>query len=488
MYMVDALSDLRGYINWLDEKGLLRRVDEELSPVLEIPAVLRKIMYAKGPAVLFENIKGFPEWRVAGNLFINTSVFADAIGVSSLEEIGNRLVLPVTKPVSTGLLDKARGLLDMKNLAGFIPKKVGKARFTENIVEASRDPLDLLPAFKTWPKDGGRYLTFPLVVTRDPVKGVMNMGVYRVMLIDGEKAVIHWQVHKRGAQAFASVKNNRLPVAIVIGGDPGTLFTGVAPVPYPLDKYLFAGVVRGRGIEVYELPSGLLVPANAEVILEGYVTRYDLVEEGPFGDHFGYYDKPVEKYPVFHVERMYYRSEPIYYGTVVGVPPLEDGVIGKIVERVFLPFLKVLVPEIVDINFPMHGGFQGLVIVSIRKRYPGQAKKVMNALWGIGQTSLTKIIVVVDDDINIHDLDQVVWAVSTNVLPGRDVLVMPYAHTDALDPASIAGSYGGKLGIDATRKLPEENDGREWPELVREDPEVEERVKDVVKRILGGEG
>jgi len=434
--------------------------------------------------VLFTRVKGHPGWRVAGNLFRGLDTLRGALGLERLEEAGERLVGIASRAPPMGLGEKLRALREVGEMGRYMPRKARRAGFTENVVEASGAPLDMLPAFKTWPRDGGRYLTFPLVVTRSPEHGTFNLGVYRVMLVDGSRAVIHWQIHKRGAEDYEASRGDRVPVAIAIGSDPATLFTGVAPVPPPMDKYLFAGLLRGRGVELYELPNGLLVPANAEVVIEGYVRRGELAPEGPFGDHWGYYDRPVERYPVLHVERMYYRSDPIYYGSVVGLPPLEDAVIGKAVERVFLPLIRMLLPEVVDVSFPEYGVFQGLMVVSIRKRFPGHAKKVMAALWGLGQTSLTKIIVVVDHDVDPHDLNQVVWAVSANVDPARDVVVIGNSHTDALDPASRAPSYGGKLGIDATRKLPEENWGRPWPELVAEDPETRRRADELYRRIF----
>ncbi len=484
---MDPLTDLRSYLEWLKHNNMLVEVDEPLSPILEIPAVLRRAMYDKGPALLFTNIKGHPGWRVAGNLYPSLEVFRKALGVERLEDIGLRLVAGALKQPPLSLREKIQSLRELGDMGKYLPKKTRRARFTKNIIEEK--PLDKLPAFKTWPRDGGRYLTFPLVITRSPEAGTYNIGVYRVMLLDDKRGVIHWQIHKRGAKDYFDA-HGKLPVAIVIGSDPGTMFTGVAPVPYPMDKYLFAGIVRGRGIELYELPSGLLVPANAEIVIEGYVKKGELAEEGPFGDHWGYYDKPVEKYPVLHVERIYHRDNPIYYGSVVGLPPLEDAVIGKAIERIFLPIIQMLLPEIVDMNLPEYGVFQGLMIVSIKKRYPGHAKKVMQALWGLGQTSLTKIIIVVDHDVDPHDINQVIWAVSSNVLPERDVLIIDNTHTDALDPAMKAPGYGSKLGIDATRKLPEENFGREWPLLVEEDDETRrkaDKIYDEIKRRLNKE-
>ncbi len=483
-----ALRDLREYIEWLKGKDRLVEVHEALSPILEIPAVLRQVMYNRGPSVIFNNVKGFPGWRIAGNLFPDIDTFRCSLGIKRFEEVGEFILKFASGQTPTGLIGKIRGLVDLKRVAGFTPKKVGKAEFKENYIESSENPLDKLPAFKTWPKDGGRYLTFPLVITRDPESGINNIGVYRVMIRDGKSGVIHWQIHKRGSlahQKSLEASRGEMPVAIAIGVDPGTMFTGVAPVPYPLDKYVFAGAIRGEGVEVFELDNGISVPAHAEIVLEGYVKTNELVDEGPFGDHFGYYDKPSERYPVFYVERMYYRDNPIYYGSVVGKPPLEDAVIGKAIERLFLPILKFLLPEVVDMNLPEYGLFQGVLIVSIKKRYPGHAKKVMMALWGLGQTSLNKIIIVVDHTVNVHNLNEVIWAISANVNPQRDVLVIPYSHTDALDPAAIAPSYGSKLGIDATKKLPEENNGREWPEELVEDENLLERLDKVVKKILG---
>ncbi|MBP1912080.1 UbiD family decarboxylase [Thermococcus stetteri] len=480
------MKDMREYLDWLERRGELIRVDEELSPELEIPAFLRKAMYSKAGAVLFERVKGYPEWKVAGNLFTGVETLRKALGVERLEEIGER-PLKLFEGLPLGLSDKLSSLGRLKEMSAYLPKVVRRADFTKNVVEDN--PFDFIPAFKTWPKDAGRYLTYPLVCFSDP-KGVNSISVYRVMLLDGERAVIHWQIHKRGSQAWRDYlerNGGKMPVAIAIGSDIGTLLTAVSPVPYPLDSLLFAGFVRGKGLELYRLPNGVLVPANAEAVIEGYVDVNELHEEGPFGDHFGFYDKPAERnelYPVFHAERVYYRDDPIYYGSVVGKPPLEDAVIGKAIERVFLPMMRMVLPEVVDVNFPEYGVFQGVAIVSIKKRYPGHGKKVLNALWGTGQAALTKVIVVVSEDINPHDINQVIWAIASFVDPQRDVLVIPNAHTDALDPAVPNPPLGSKLGIDATRKLPEEMGGRVVEE-VEEDPEVLKRLEGLFKKYLG---
>lgn len=476
---MSILRDMRTYLDFLESNGLLRRISVEVSPILEIPEVLRRVMYRRGPALLLENIKGYPNWRVAGNIFCNLDVFRRALGVDALEDIGARLVSLAISPPPTGLIDKIRAFKDMVSLSRYLPKKTGSSPIFEEVLDGRDASLDKLPVFKTWPRDGGRYFTYPIVVTRDPEKGIYNMGVYRIMILDDKRGVIHWQIHKRGAEFYRKAREaglDEVPVAIVIGGDPATLFTGAAPVPYPLDKYLFAGMVRGEGIPVTELESGLLVPANSEVVLEGVIKIFEMEYEGPFGDHMGYYDKPVDRYPVFHLERIYMRRDPIYYGSVVGKPALEDAVIGKAVERIFLPIIRMLLPEVVEINLPEHGVFHGMAIVSIKKRYPGHAKKVMMGLWGLGQFSLTKIIIVVDSDIDPHDINQVIWAVSVNVDPQRDVLVVPWTHTDALDPATSIQGYGSKLGIDATRKYREEYGGREWPMEVEVDEDTRKLV------------
>ena len=446
-------------------------------------------MRRRGPALLFENVRGFPGWRVAGNLFGSLERIQLALGVERLEEIGERLASIVLRAPPLGLGEKLRSLRDVVSMGRYTPRLARKPSFRDNVLEGDGVDLGVIPAFKSWPRDGGRYITFGQVYTIDPKTGVTNIGVYRVMLRSRREAVIHWQMHKRGALAFRHAVEEgleRLPVAVVVGAEPAAMLVGVMPVPYPMDKLLFAGVMAGRGVEVYRLPNGVLVPASAELVLEGYVEANRFSDEGPFGDHWGYYDKPVHRFPVMTVERIWFRDNPVYVGTVVGKPLMEDAALGKAVERVFLPILRVMLPEIVDVNLPEHGMFQGIAIVSIRKQYPGHAKKVMMALWGLGQLSLTKIIIVVDHDINVHDIDQVLWAIAAHVDPQRDVVVVPGTHTDHIDPATPVPGYGSKLGIDATRKLPEEYGGKEWPLETEPDPllvEVEEKIEKIAKEL-----
>jgi 4-hydroxy-3-polyprenylbenzoate decarboxylase len=436
-------------------------------------------MMRRGPVVVFDEVAGFPGWRIVGNLFGTVERIKLALGVERLEEIGERLVSAAARAPPLSFGEKLRSLRETLDLGRYMPRLVRRPGFGEVVLEGDRVDVSLLPGVKQWPREGGRYITFGQVYTVDPATGVTNIGVYRVMLRGGNEAVIHWQMHKRGRLAYSTSteRGEPLPVAVVVGADPATMLTGVMPVPYPMDKLLFAGFMAGRGVEVYRLPNGVPVPAGAEVVLEGEVEPGRLAEEGPFGDHWGYYDKPHEKFPVMQVQRVWMRREPLFPVTVVGKPPLEDAAIGKAVERVFLPLLRLLLPEVVDLNLPEYGVFQGMAIVSIRKRYPGHGKKVISALWGLAQLSLTKIIVVVDHDINVHDINQVIWAVSAHVDPQRDVVVLPHSHTDQLDPATPVPGYGSKLGIDATRKLPEEYGGREWPEEVKPDPEVAEKIR-----------
>ena len=482
---MEAARSLEEFLERLEERGELRRVRVPLSPVLEIPEVLRRVMQRRGPALLFEEVRGFPGWRVAGNLFGSLDRIRLGLGLEELEEVGWRLVGFAWRPPPTGLGEKLRSLRDVLELGRYAPRRVRRAGFEEEVWEGGEARLDRLPLFKTWPRDGGLYITFGQVYTVDPVTGVTNIGVYRVMMKSPREAVVHWQLHKRGRHAYLAAAERGEPVrlAIVVGAEPAAMLAGVAPAPYPLDKLLFAGVLAGRGIEVYRLPSGIMVPASAHVVVEGTVEPGRESWEGPFGDHWGYYDRPIHRFPVMTVERIWLRRNPVYVGTVVGKPVMEDAAIGKAIERMFLPAIRTLLPEIVDVNLPEYGVFQGMAIVSIRKTYPGQAKKVMMGLWGLGQFSLTKIIIVVDHDIDVHDLNQVLWAVSANVDPQRDVVVVPGTHTDHLDPATPVPGYGSKLGIDATRKLPEEHGGLQWPEEVEPDPEVSRRIDELWPRL-----
>ena len=338
--------------------------------------------------------------------------------------------------------------------------------------------FDKIPILKSWPKDAGKFITLGLVATKHPETGVRNLGVYRIQIVDSTHALMHWQKHKRGAVHYdiTKEKKNKIDAAIIIGSEPATVFSAIAPVPEGLDKYLFAGITRKKGIKTVKCKTvDLEVPANAEIVLEGYVDSTDIRNEGPFGDHTGFYT-PQEPFPTFTLTGIMQRKNPIYLTTVVGKPILEDAYIGKVIERSFLPLIRMLHPEVVDFSMPPAGWFQGLAIVSIKKRYPGQAKKVMMGLWGMGQLSLTKMIIVVDHDVNVHDINDVIWAVTTKTDAARDITIIDNAPTDTLDPASPRVNLGSKLGVDATQKTKEEGFEREIQEEVKIDDDTKKMV------------
>ncbi len=445
---------------------------------------MRQAVRAHGPALLFEKIRGYSGWRIVGGIFAGLERIKLALGVEELESVGWRIVSALWRQPPLTLREKFSSMAKVFEMGSYAPRRARRAVFEENVIEAARidDLRRLLPGIRQYPKEPNPYLTYPLVILEHPETRTFTMSVYRVMVRERD-LVVHWQLHKRGRMAHLEWVERReeAPIAIALSADPASLLAGASPVPYPMDKFLFAGVLRGEGIELFKLDNGVMVPASSEVVIEGYVTS-ETAEEGPFGDHWGYYDKPARRFPVVRVERIWLRSNPVLYVTSVGKPVLEDAYIGKMVERVFLPLLRTIMPEIVDINLPPEGVFQGIAIVSIRKLYPGHAKKVMLGLFGLGMLALTKIIIVVDHDINVHNIGEVLWAVAAHVDPQRDVVVIPHSHTDELDPATPIPGYGSKLGIDATRKLPEEYGGREWPEEVSVPKEIVEKVREVLLR------
>lgn len=460
---------MREFIDSLESKGMLKRVKVEVSPILEIPEILRRVMRSKGPAVMFENVKGHAGWRVVGNLFCCDEAVKIGLGVGSLDEIGDRISAPL-KAIS-GDINSAVASLSL------LPRPAPRAEFEED----SSVNFSSLPSFKTWPKDGGRYLTYPLVVHYEEENGrkSVNFGVYRIMVVNDREAVVHMQTYKRGYEESlrrTQIGSCKMEAAIVIGAEPEALLAGVMPAPRGIDKYLLASLVGNRPAETFKLPNGVPVPSGAEAVLEGEIDLCDLREEGPFGDHIGFYDVPDRKFPTFKLERAYIRPNPIYYGTVVGRPPLEDSVIGRVSERAFLPLVKFMFPEIVDLRFPESGWTQGLAFVSIAKIMPGQAKKVAMGLLGLGQFSLTKIVVVVDKDIDLKSPDQVTWAVSTFADPARDIFIVNNMPADELDISTLPRRrVGSKLIVDATRKLKDEI-GAEPPEELKPDRETEELV------------
>ena len=463
--MIDGMGQ---FVAELERMGELRRVRAEVDADLEIAEVLRRVMYSGGPAVLFEDVRGH-SMPVLGNAFGSARRLEAGLGTSDFEGIGERIAGMARMDVPSGMLGRLRKLPELSKVGSLFPRE-GGGPVTEHV--SSDASFDDLPVTRSWPGDAGRFITMGAVATRHPETGVRNLGMYRLQVLDGRRALVHWQVHKRGARHgdMARDRGERIPAAIVIGGDPATVFSGIAPVPEGVDKYLFAGIARGEGIRTTRCRTvDLDVPSNAEIVLEGHVDPADLRDEGPFGDHTGYYT-PVERYPVFTLTGVMRRRDPIYLTTVVGKPPLEDAHIGKVVERSFLPLVRMLQPEVADLSMPAAGWFQGLAVVSIRKRYPGQARKVMMGLWGTGQLALTKNIVVVDEGVDVHDAGDVIWAVTTRADPARDTVIIPGAPTDTLDPASPLPNLGSKMGIDATQKGAAEGYGREVQKEVAPDP------------------
>jgi 4-hydroxy-3-polyprenylbenzoate decarboxylase len=450
-------DSLREYVESLEKVGQLRRIRTKVSVDLEIAEILRRVMYKnEGPAILFENVEGY-KIPVLGNAFGSLRRLKMALDMENFEEIGERMTTLTKLKIPHGLLNKVKMLPKLSEISDYGPKSTSSGPVTE-IVETSKPTLDSLPIIKSFPKDSGRFITFGITVSKNPETQVRNLGVYRLQVIGSKKAIMHWQVHKRGALHYQMNKEKmqKTEVAIVIGADPATVFSAVAPVPEGLDKFLFAGITRRKGIDLVKCRTvDVEVPASAEVVLEGYVDPSEMNIEGPFGDHTGYYTPP-EPYPTFTLTGIMMRNNPIYLTTVVGKPILEDSYIGKVIERSFLPLVKMFQPEVVDFSMPAAGWFQGIAIVSIKKRYPGQAKKVMMGLWGMGQLSLTKILIVVDEDVSVHDINDVIWAVTTRSDPKRDTMLIENAPTDSLDPASPLLNLGSKMGIDATKKTKEE--------------------------------
>jgi len=478
-----TLDDIHQFVDELEKAGELKRIITQVDSDLEIAEILRRTMYANGPALLFENVKDY-DMPVLGNAFGSLKRLEIGLETSDFTEIGQRIVDMTKMEVPSGVLNKIKKLPELAKMGDVFPKLEKDGPVTE-IVDDSPS-FDKIPILKTWPKDAGRFITFGFVVTKHPETGVRNLGVYRMQVLDNRHALMHWQKHKRGAHHhdITKEKGEKIEAAIVIGGDPATIFSAVAPVPEGLDKFVFAGIARKKGIKTVKCKTiDLEVPANAEIVLEGYVDPFDVRDEGPFGDHTGYYT-PKEPYPTFTLTGMMQRKKPIYLTTIVGKPILEDAYIGKVIERSFLPLIRMFQPEVVDFSMPASGWFQGLAIISIKKRYPGQARKVMMGLWGLGQLSLTKIFVVVDDDVNVHDINDVIWAITTRTDAARDVMIIDKTPTDTLDPASPLLNLGSKLGIDATQKTKEEGFEREIQEQVK----VDDATKSLVDSKWSGYG
>jgi 4-hydroxy-3-polyprenylbenzoate decarboxylase len=471
-----AYRDLRHYIAFLESSGELVRVKHSVSAELEICEIADRTVKSGGPALLFESVDG-GDIPVLINHFGSCRRMAMALGVASLDEIAAEIGLLVESEIPGTFFEKLRMLPKLAKLASVIPKSVRRARCHEVVHEGDKASLDFLPALKCWPGDGGRFITLPAVFTKDPETGRRNVGMYRMQIYDSRTTGMHWHVHKVGARHYAEYEKcgQRMPVAVTLGGDPAITYAATAPLPEDFDEMLFAGFLRKSPVEMVKcLTVDLEVNADAEVVIEGYVEPGERRVEGPFGDHTGYYS-PAEPYPVFHVTCVTHCKNPIYPATIVGRPPMEDCFIGKATERIFLPLIKAQLPEIVDINLPVEGIFHNLAFVSIRKRYPMQARKVMQAIWGLGQMMFTKIIVVFDEDVDVQNISEVLWRLGSNIDPRRDIEFVE-GPVDVLDHAAPHPLYGSKMGIDATRKIGGEGHHRPWPEDIVMSDQVRAKV------------
>ena len=467
------MRDLRDWIALLEREGELVRVSAEVDPDLEITEIVDRTVKAGGPALLFENPKGAAHPLLI-NQFGTERRMCLALGVERLDDVAQRLEDVIEMQPPQGLVEKVKGLRKLKSIADSMPKTVSRAPVHEVVLTGDEIDLGRLPIQRCWPGDPAPFITLPAVITADPRTGTRNVGMYRMQVIDRASTYMHWQIHKDGRADLLAAEDGRIPVAVALGLDPITAYSASAPLPKHIDELMLAGFLRGEPVELVQAKTvDLEVPANAEIVLEGWVSRDELGLEGPFGDHTGYYTA-AEPFPVFRLTAMTMRRDAIYPSIVVGKPPQEDAWLGKATERIFLPAIRMSVPELVDYDLPVAGAFHNCCIVSIRKRFPGHAQKVMHAIWGLGLLSLTKCVVVVDEAVDVHDYEEVFFRVCANVDPKRDVLLSE-GPLDHLDHAPTLQFYGGKLGIDATHKGPAEGT-REWPPEIEMSQEVRELV------------
>jgi len=467
-----GIRDLRDWISLLEREGELFRVTAEVDPDLEVTEIVDRTVKAGGPALLFENPRG-ARHPLLINQFGTERRMCLAFGVERLDDVARRLsdVLELQPPA--GLMEKVRGLQKLKSIADSVPQSVRQGVCQEVVLRGDEVDLRVLPVQRCWPGDAGPFITLPAVITRDPRSGARNVGMYRMQVIDERTTFMHWQIHKDGRADWLAA-DGRIEVAVALGLDPITAYSASAPLPKHVDELMLAGFLRRSPVELVKAVSvDLEVPANAEIILEGVIEKGEAGEEGPFGDHTGFYT-PAEPFPIFRLTALTMRRDAIYPSIVVGKPPQEDAWLGKATERIFLPAIRATVPEIVDYDLPVAGAFHNCCIVSIRKQFPGHARKVMSAIWGLGMLSLTKCIVVVDAHVDVHDYGQVLFYAGANVDPRRDVVVSE-GPLDHLDHAPERQFVGGKLGIDATAKWPEEG-ARPWPEEIEMSAEIRERV------------
>ena len=473
-----SYRDLRDFVTRLEKAGELRRIRVPVDPYLEAAEIVTRVQRAGGPALLFEKPVGADMPLLLG-AFGTERRMAMALGVERLDEHAERIAALLAPQFPSGLGGLREAIGKLGDLRGVPPKRVKSAPCQQVVRRGDEVDLFTLPGVTAWPRDGGAFLNLGLTHTKHPETGARNLGMYRLQRHDRRTVGLHWQLHKdsNAHHAVAERRGERLPVAIAFGPDPAVTYAASAPLPAEIDEYLFAGFLRRERVEMVDcLTVPLQVPANSQVVLEGWLEPGARMPEGPFGDHTGFYT-PVEPFPALTVDCMTMQRKPIFPAIVVGRPPQEDGPIGKATERIFLPLIRLTIPEIVDYDLPVEGVFHNCAIVSIDKRYPKQAQKVMNAIWGAGLMSLTKLIVVVDADCDVHDYREVAWRAFGNVDYSRDLLLTE-GPVDHLDHASYEQFYGGKIGIDATAKLPTEGYHRAggWPEMITSDPAVAQRV------------
>jgi 4-hydroxy-3-polyprenylbenzoate decarboxylase len=477
-------DDLRDFIRALEKAGELKRIPFEVDPYLEITEFADRSVKSGGPALLFEKPKG-SDVPVLINAFASMRRMEIALEVSSVEEVAAQIseLLAMQKP--EGLLGKLKMLPKLAELGNIFPKMVSSGPCKEVIRRQGEFDLKYFPILHCWPQDAGRFITLPMVFSRNPDTGKRNCGCYRLQVFDGATTGMHWQTHKQGAEHYRRLRaaggTKRMNVAVAIGADPATMYSAILPLPPDLDEMMIAGFLRGKPVEMVKCETNdLEVPANSEIVLEGYVELGELRREGPFGDHTGFYSLD-DDYPVFHIECVTHRKKPIYATTIVGPPPMEDFYMGKAIERIFLPLMRLQLPEIRDISMPAEGIFHNLILVAIRKSYPGHARKVMHAIWGLGQAMFSKCIVVVDEDVDVQNTGEVAWKALNNIDPERDIQFV-MGPVDSLDHSSRLPNYGSKMGIDATKKWPEEGFTRPWPDVIRMPDEVRERVAALWKK------
>lgn len=471
-----SYKDIQSFIKVLEKHGELKRITVEVDPVLEITEICDRVSKVNGPALLFENVKG-SEFPLLINAMGSYDRMSLALGVDDLNQVGDAISQLIDLKNYSDIASIVKSSPRLTRLAAVLPIKAPIKGACQQVINHEPD-LDALPILKCWPNDGGKFITLPLVITKDLKTGVQNMGMYRMQVYDKCTTGMHWHLHKDGKDIFDQYRaaGSRMPVSVVLGCDPAITYAATAPLPKMIDELMFAGFLRKRPIvQVKCITNDLYVTSDAEFVIEGYVDVDEAFRmEGPFGDHTGYYSLEDE-YPVFHVTCITHKKNPIYPTTIVGKPPMEDCYMGKATERIFLPLLKMIAPEIVDINFPLEGVFHSCVIVSIDKKYPKHAAKVMNTLWGMGQMMYTKMIIIVDANVDVQDVSTVAWKVFNNIDAKRD-LVISEGPLDALDHSSNTPFYGNRLGIDATKKWASEGYLRNWPDDIDMDDNTKSYV------------